>query len=61
MKKQPWMGNVIATTVGWVNSHTNEIMATVKDLPDAVPYQPTGNYNVITGDQPTSARKKRGK
>lgn len=46
MKKQAWMGDAIATTVGWVNPKTNEILVAARGLPDAVPFDAKGNYSV---------------
>lgn len=57
MKKQAWMGDAIATTVGWVNPKTNEILVAAKGLEGAVEFDPRGNYKVKPVAKSTAAVK----
>lgn len=37
-KKPNWAPDAIATTAGWVNPKTNELLVSVRGLPGALPY-----------------------
>ena len=37
-QKPAWAPDAIATTAGWVNPKTNELLASVRGLPGALPY-----------------------
>lgn len=36
--KPAWLKDAVATTAGWVNPKTNELLASRRDLPDALPF-----------------------
>lgn len=36
--KPAWLKDAVATTAGWVNPRTNELLASRRNLPDALPF-----------------------
>lgn len=50
--KPGWLKNAVATSAGWVNPVSNEILMCVKGLPDALPFSKGKIVWPVTGDAP---------